>query len=274
MQMNFHEDELSGENGIKLYVSQNRVDKAKAVIVIVHGLCEHSGRYDYVASKLNTFGYSVYRFDNRGHGRSGGEKGYVENFNQFIDDAAKITDMAKAENTNVPVFMLGHSMGGFVTAAYGVKYPGGLSGQVLSGAATIIQPLLAGLEGIDFSANAHDPIANALSAQVSRDPKVVEDYVNDSLNLKEFSTWLMSEAFLRGARWLMENTGSYAYPCLILHGGKDLIVTPDSSRQFYERIGSQDKSLKIYEGLYHEILNEPEKDTVIEDIHVWIEKRI
>lgn len=274
MQMYSQESKLSAEDGIELYVSQNLVAQAKAVIVIVHGLCEHSGRYDYVTSELNAFGYSVYRFDNRGHGRSGGEKGYVENFNQFIDDAAKIVDVARAENPNVPVFMLGHSMGGFITAGYGIKYPGLLTGQVFSGAATMIQPLLTGLEGIDFSANAHDPIANALSAQVSRDPKVVEDYTNDPLNLKEFTTWLMSEVLIRGARWLMDNSASYACPCLILHGGADQIVTPDSSRHFHEHIGSEDKSLIIYDGLYHEILNEPEKDTVIKDIHTWIEKRI
>lgn len=274
MQINFQESKLATEDGIDLYISKNLIDNPKAVIVIVHGLCEYSGRYDYVTSKFNSFGYSVHRFDNRGHGRSGGDRGYVENFHQFIDDAAKIAAMAKADNPNVPVFMMGHSMGGFITAGYGIKYPGRFTGQILSGAATMIQPLLAGLEGVDLSANARDPIANTLSTQVSRDPKVVEAYVNDPLNLKEFTTWLMSEVLIRGARWLMDNTGSYAYPCLILHGGKDQIVTPDSSQQFYERMGSKDKSLKIYDSLYHEILNEPEKDTVIEDIHSWIEKRI
>ena len=98
--------------------------------IIVHGLCEHSGRYDYVTAKFNACGYSVYRFDNRGHGRSGGDRGYVNDFNEFIDDAEKIVDMVKKANPKIPVFMLGHSMGGFITAAYGVKYPGRLAGQV------------------------------------------------------------------------------------------------------------------------------------------------
>lgn len=274
MQTKFHECKALVEGGVELYVSKNLVDKPGAVIVIVHGVCEHSGRYEYVTSKLNSFGYSVYRFDNRGHGRSGGEKGYVENFNLFIDDAGKIVDMAKSENPNLPIFMLGHSMGGFITAGFGIKYPNRLTGQILSGAATIILPMLVNFEGVDFTPMARNPIPNSLSDQVSRDPKVIEDYKNDPLNLKEYTTWLMSEVFLRGARWLMDNLRSYVYPCLILHGGADEIVTPVASWHFHQHIKSKDKELKTYEGLYHEIMNEPEKDTVIEDVHAWIKKRI
>lgn len=273
MQAKFQETRLVAGGNIELYVSKNLMENPKAIVIIVHGLCEHSGRYDYVADKFNAFGYSVYRFDNRGHGRSGGERGYVDDFNELIDDAEKIVDLAAQENPKRPLFMLGHSLGGFIAAAYGVKYPGRLSGQVISGGATIVQPMLAGLEGLDFRDSARNPIPNSLSDQISRDPKIVEAYKNDPLNLKEFTTWLMSEALLRGARWLMNNYGTYAYPCLILHGGGDQIVTPDASKTFYEHIGSKDKELKIYDGLYHEILNEPEKDTVLEDIHQWIEKR-
>ena len=273
MQAKFQETRLMAGGNIELYVSKNLVENPKAVVIIVHGLCEHSGRYDYVAGKFNAFGYSVYRFDNRGHGRSGGERGYVADFNELIDDTEKIVDLVAQENLKRSLFMLGHSLGGFIAAAYGVKYPGRLSGQVISGGATIVQPMLAGLEGLDFHDSARNPIPNSLSDQVSRDPQIVEAYKNDPLNLKEFTTWLMSEALLRGARWLMNNYGTYAYPCLILHGGGDQIVTPDASKTFYEHIGSKDKELKIYDDLYHEILNEPEKDTVLEDIHQWIEKR-
>lgn len=274
MKSTFQESKLAAGDGVKLYTSKNVIKNPKAVIIIVHGICEHSGRYDYVTAKLNSFGYSVYRFDNRGHGRSGGDRGYIDDFNDFIDDTEKIVAMVKQENPKHPVFMLAHSMGGFIAAAYGVKYPGRLSGQVLSGAVSTLQPNLAGLEGVDFSAKAREPIVNSLVHLVSRDPKIVQKYKEDPLNLKEFTTQLMSEAFIRGARWLMNNHDAYTYPCLILHGGADQIVTPDSSRYFYEHIGSKDKELKIYDGLYHEIMNEPEKDTVLENIHQWIEKRV
>jgi alpha-beta hydrolase superfamily lysophospholipase len=274
METKVQESKLAAGNGVELFVSKNIVKNPKAVIIIVHGICEHSGRYAYSTAKFNSWGCSVYRFDNRGHGRSGGDRGYIDDFNEFIDDTKRVVAMVKQENRSLPVFMLGHSLGGFITAAYGVKYPGRLSGQVLSGAASTLQPLLAGLEGVDFSATGRDPIANTLTDLISSDPEVVRDYKDDPLNLKEFTTKLMSEALIRGARWLMNNHSAYACPCLILHGGADQIVTPDASRYFFEHIASKDKELKIYDGLYHEIMNEPEKDTVLEDIHRWLEKRI
>ncbi len=274
MKSKFQESNFAVGGGIELYMSKNVIENPKAVIIIVHGLCEHSGRYDYVTAKLNSFGYSVYRFDNRGHGRSGGDRGHIDDFNQYIDDAEKVVAVVKKENPGLPIFMWGHSMGGFIAAAHAVKYPGRLSGQVLTGAASILLPMAAGLEGVDFSASVRNPIPNSLSDKVSRDPNVVKAYQDDPLNIKEFTTGLMSETFIRGARWLMNNQANYTYPCLILHGGDDQIVTPDASRYFYEHIGSKDKELKIYDGLYHEVMNEPEKDTVLENIHQWLEKRI
>jgi len=261
-------------NGVDLWITSSLVEKPRAIVIIVHGLCEHAGRYDAVVERLNASGYSVYRFDNRGHGRSGGARGFIENYLDFIDDADKVVGMAKQDNPRVPAFMLGHSMGGFITAAYGVSHPGRLSGQILSGAAVIVLPLFKDLESFDYNADPLAPIPNSLSSLISRDPGVVKAYAADPLVLKEFTTKMMGEVFLSGAKWLMENMGAYTYPCLILHGGDDQIVPADASRYFYEHIGSTDKQLKIYDGLYHEILNEPEKETVIQDIRAWIEARI
>jgi Lysophospholipase len=241
--------------------------------VIVHGICEHSGRYDYVVSKLNSFGYSVYRFDNRGHGRSGGERGYVEDYQLYVDDADQIVSIAKKENVGIPIIMLGHSMGGFIAAHYGVKYPDRLFGQVLTGAAVVVAPMLQNTT-LDYNATPRAPIPNTLISVISRDQQVVKTYAEDPLTLKEFTMKLLGEAFIKGARQIMDTASSYRYPCLILHGGGDLIVNPDASRYFYEHISSKDKQLKIYDGLFHEILNEPEKDTVLEDIHQWIEARV
>lgn len=113
-------EEMVAVNGtIELFTKINAVDAPKAVIVIVHGICEHSGRYEHVASHFNRGGFSVYRFDNRGHGRSGGDKGYLDDFQLYIDDADTIVEKAIKENPGIPVFMLGHSMGGFITACFG-----------------------------------------------------------------------------------------------------------------------------------------------------------
>ena len=265
---------LNVGDGVKLSVWTNLVDSPKAAVIIVHGLCEHAGRYDYVVSRLNDFDYSVYRFDNRGHGRSGGERGYIADYQVFIDDAQKIVGIAEEENPGIPLFMLGHSMGGFITASYGVKYPDRLAGQILSGAPVTVQPLFKDMASFDYNATPLAPIPNKLSDIICRDPQVVRYYKKDPLVLKEVTNKLIGEVYIKGARLLVESMNTYKYPCLILHGGGDQIVTPDSSKHFYDHISSTDKQLKIYEGLYHEILNEPEKNTVIEDIHLWIKARI
>jgi len=265
---------LNVAKGVELFVLKNLVKSPKAAVILVHGLCEHSGRYDYVVSRLNDFGYSVYRFDNPGHGRSGGERGYIADYQIFIDDAQKIVGIAEEENPGIPLFMLGHSMGGFITASYGVKYPDRLAGQILSGAAVTVQPTFKDMASFDYNATPLAPIPNMLSDIICRDPQVVRDYKEDPLVLKEFTTKLRGEVFIRGAKHLMYSMNTYKYPCLILHGGGDQIVTPDSSKYFYDHISSTDKQLKIYEGLYHEILHEPEKDIIIEDIRLWIEARI
>lgn len=272
--MNSIESKVNLENGEFLRMIGNPVDNPRAVVVLVHGLCEHAGRYDHVAAALNGFGCSVVRFDNRGHGRSGGKRGFIEDYNLFIEDADRIVSAAKAENPGLPVFMLGHSMGGFITAFYGIKYQERLAGQILSGAAVTLLPMVKELEGLDYDAVALDPIPNALGEVICRDPDVVKAYRKDPLVLKEFTMKLMGEVLITGAGQLMKAMPEYRYSCLILHGGGDLIVSPDASKYFYEHISSEDKELKIYEGLYHETLNEPEKETVLRDIHDWIEKRI
>jgi acylglycerol lipase len=266
------EQKVDAGADVALWVSKNLVDRPRALVVIVHGLCEHAGRYDYVVDRLNACGYSVYRFDNRGHGRSGGDRGFVEDYEQFVDDADRIVALARQDNEKTPVFMLGHSMGGFIAAAYGVKYPDRLAGQILSGAAVILLPAIAPMESVDYNAAAREPIPNSLADVVSRDPAVVQAYKDDPLVLKEFTTKLMGEVLIRGAKRLMEQMGKYRYPCLILHGGGDQIVPADASRYFNEHIASTDKTLKVYDGLYHEILNEPERDTVLADIRAWIDR--
>lgn len=268
------ERKLAGTGDIDLFVITNAVTDPEAVVVVVHGLAEHCGRYNDVAAQLNRMNYTVYRFDHRGHGISGGERGYVDNFQDLIEDADAVVALAASENPGVPIFMLGHSMGGFITAAYAINYPDKLAGQILSGAAVILQPAMEPLKELDFNAMARQMVPNSLSAQICRDPQVVRAYDEDPLVLKEFAFKLVGEVFIKGALWLMESMPAYRYPCLILHGGADQIVTPEASRYMHNHIGADDKTLRIYDGLYHEILNEPEKERVIADICQWISARI
>jgi acylglycerol lipase len=266
---------ITTQDGIRILMTRDFTEHPRALVVLVHGICEHSGRYLSTASRFNDWGYSVYRFDLRGHGRSGGERGYVESYERFIEDTDLVITTARQENPGLPIFLLGHSMGGFISVAYGVKHPNRLSGLIHSGAAVTVLPAVKDLgEGFDFNALALTPIPNSLSNLISRDPEVVKSYDDDPLVLKEFTMKLMGEIFITGVDWLLQHLGDYRYPCLILHGGDDQIIPSEASRSLYEQITSKDKQLKIYDGLYHEILNEPEKETVLADIHQWIEARI
>ena len=259
---------------ISLFTEKNPVPNPKGAVVIVHGLAEHLGRYDYVVSRLNEAGYTTYRYDHRGHGRSDGERGYLEDFSIFIDDTDQIVDKARTENPDLPVFMLGHSMGGYITAAYGVKYPGRLQGQILSGAAVIVLPIFEELRDVDFNSTTRIMVPNGLGHLICRDQAVVKDYAKDPLVLKEMTRKLLGEVFITGAEWLMAHMADHSVPCLILHGGDDQIVTPEASQFMYTHSSATDKTLKIYDGLFHEILNENEKDTVLDDIRTWLDERL
>lgn len=258
-------------DGTGLNYSIDTLDNARAIIVIVHGLAEHQGRYEYLKDKLNSFGYSVYRYDNRGHGKSGGERGYFADFNEIIDDVNFIVNLTKRENPHLPIYVLGHSMGGFAVTGFGVKYPGKVNGLILSGAATADNAGITKTIPIDLDSLTMIP--NNLSSLVSKDQAVVKAYENDPLVLKEITVGLFYQ-MSKGIEWLKTNVKKFNYPVLILHGSDDKLVSPEDSHQLYENISSTDKEIKIYNGLYHEILNESIKDKIIEDIHTWIENRI
>lgn len=268
------EGNLKSFDSTELYFRKDIPRTPTATVVIVHGLCEHLGRYDDLVKRFNEFGYGVYRFDNRGHGESGGEKGYIDDFKSFFKDADVLVEKAKKDYPDLPIFMLGHSMGGFIAAGYGVEYPDKITGQIFSGAATILLPVFEDMAKVDFDANPRDKVPNNLSSVICRDQKVVEDYDNDPLVLKETNQKLIGETFVRGPAWLEKHIEKYMYPCLILHGDDDRIVTKEASKWLYDNISSSDKELKLYGDFFHEILNEEDKERVIEDLKAWIEKRI
>jgi acylglycerol lipase len=265
---------IKAYDGIDIFSTKDAVANPQAVLVIVHGLAEHSGRYDYVTRKFNENQISVYRFDHRAHGRSGGTRGDNDDPEKFLKDTDLVVSLASQENPGRPVFMLGHSMGGLIAAAYGAVYGSKLKGQILSGAAVDFNPLFDQLRETYTEAMGSELMPNALSAVVCRDPEVVKAYEEDPLVLKAITLRLLYTTFIQGIERLHNNIKNYQIPCLILHGGNDLIVPNSGSQWFYDHIRSQDKTLKIYPDCYHEILNEKEeKDQVIADIVNWINGR-
>nr|WP_237163183.1 alpha/beta hydrolase [Paenibacillus sp. BIHB 4019] len=265
------ETTIASFDGTKLYFSKNVVSDAKAAVVVVHGLCEHAGRYDYLTEKLNRRGFNVYRFDHRGHARSEGPRTFYNDFHQMIDDVNGIVEAALQESGDTPLFVIGHSMGGFASSSFGTKYPGKVKGIVLSGALTRYHTKVAGELPLSLPSGTYFP--NELGSGVCSDPEVVSAYANDPLVEKQISVDLFN-SLGDGVEWLKQHAKKFVDPVLVLHGANDGLVSEQDSRDFYGDIASTDKTLKIYAHLMHEIFNEPSRDEVIEEAISWIEQRI
>lgn len=267
----FHETTITTFDGINLYFRKDEpASTPQATIVIVHGLCEHAGRYDYVTEKLLDKNLVVYRFDHRGHGRSEGQRVFYKDFHDIIEDVRTVVNKAKSENPQLPLFLIGHSMGGFASAAYGTKYPGTVNGFVLSGALTRYNTKLVGELPLDGMGTY---FANELGDGVCSDPAVVKAYTEDPLVEKEISVDLINHVFGEGVDWLKEAHAQFVDPVFLLHGADDGLVSEEDSRMFFGDIHSTNKSLKIYAHLMHEIFNEVDKDAVITEAIDWIEKQ-
>lgn len=250
----------------------------RAAVVLVHGYAEHSGRYEHVAERLVRHRYAVYALDLRGHGRSEGKRALVRSMDDLVADVRDLLDRVRQREPGLPLFLLGHSMGGAVVGRLLVDSQPEIAGVILSGA------VLRGGRGFEtvgqeiFSALGRLiprlPLGKLGSEVISRDPAVRERYDNDPLVYRGRMAAGTFSSIVRAAKVIDRRMESITLPLLILHGGADALVSPEGSEQLYERAGSQDKTLKIYDGLLHEVLNEPEKDQVLRDIIDWLNARV
>ena len=249
----------------------------RADVAIVHGYAEHSGRYAHVAAYLVDRGYAVSAFDLRGHGKSEGPRVLVRSFNEYLDDLDAFLARVRARAGSRPLFLLGHSMGGGVAALAEVTRRPPIDGLLLSGASTDTAPaprIVVGLTRLLGRFLPRLKLTKIASSTVSRDPAVVAGYDTDPLNYRGRVTAGLAAAMIRATKTIRENAEKLDMPLLIMHGSEDALVPVEVSRTLYDRASSRDKTLKIYDGLYHEILNEPEQLTVLADIADWIDARI
>ncbi len=248
----------------------------KAVLLIVHGLAEHSGRYMNVVNHFVPLGYAVYGFDHIGHGKSDGPRVYVERFQDFLDTIKIYYDLIRTWQPGKPVFLIGHSMGGLITAVYLLDHQADFAGAILSGASVKIPDHISSatiIAGKMFSKLLPKFGLLKLEADwVSRDLAVVQAYVNDPLVCTGKISARLAGELLEATRRISAEAEKITLPILILHGGADKLVESDGSRMFYDRIRSTDKTLKIYPGLYHEVFNEPERERVLMDVEGWVGK--
>jgi alpha-beta hydrolase superfamily lysophospholipase len=230
----------------------------KAVLLVAHGFAEHSGRYGNLVNYFVPKGYAVYALDHRGHGRSEGERVQVEQFTDYLTDLKTFFDLARKENPNKKIFLVGHSMGAAISTAYAVKYQKELAGLILSGG------------GIAASDAPTPPrTGRPLDASIlSHDKAVVDAYVNDPLVYH--GPIPGRHAMAEMSKQLPEQVPAIKLPILIMAGAAAPTGDGARSKALYEAVGSEDKTLKLYEGLYHEIFNEPEYPRVMADIEAWL----
>jgi alpha-beta hydrolase superfamily lysophospholipase len=253
-------------------------DAPIASLALVHGLGEHSGRYDHVANFFRQRNYAVFAVDLRGHGRSAGPRGHIEQFQDYLDDVKTLVTYIQDQSADVPLFLLGHSMGGLIALAYALTYPDDITTVIVSSPAlrsrVEVPPWKAALAAVMSTLSPTIAMANGLDPfTLSQDETVVKAYQADPLVHDRVTARWFSE-FTKAGEWAMAEANRLAVPTLILQGGADQIVDPAGSREFFDRIGLEDKYYIEYEPLYHEIFNEPEHLSVLGDVEAWLVPRL
>ncbi|MDQ4011198.1 MAG: lysophospholipase [Actinomycetota bacterium] len=253
-------------------------EHARAIIVIVHGIHEHSGRYAHVGTRLAGAGFASYAADHRGHGRSDGRRANLERMALIVDDLGSFVRFAAGRHPGLPVFMIGHSLGGLIALQYATEQGTALDGLVLSGPlveVTVGSALLKRLAGV-LSALAPNLGVTALDVdeKICRDPEVVRSYREDPLVYLGKVKARTGAEILATTLILPARLPRLSVPLLLLHGTGDEICAPTGSTMLHDRVSSPDKTVRRYPDLYHEVFNEPERDEVLTDLVCWLEQHL
>ncbi|MDD5128003.1 MAG: lysophospholipase [Dehalococcoidales bacterium] len=277
--MEHRESSFKGRRGLSIYY-QNWLpsDRPRAILLVVHGLAEHGGRYGNLVNHFVTAGYTVYSFDHSGHGRSEGTRCYVPRFADYLADLRKMIDIIHAEQPDQKIYLVGHSMGGLIAAAFTALYQSGLAGLVLAA-----PTYKAGVSISPFS-RAMAPILSVLlpkmgvtaldASAICRDEAVVSAYINDPLVYRGKVTARLGAELLRAMQRLPSLLAEIKLPVLILQGTADRLTNPKGSCELYELLGTPDKTLQKYEGFYHEVFNEAGREQVFADMEAWLATRV
>jgi len=272
-----YQAQASDATCLQAYEWKPQANSVRGVVVIIHGVRDHASRYDALAQALGKQGLAVYAQDHRGHGNSGGDRQRFDSIGQLVDDVDVAVSEAKRRHPGVPVFLYGHSMGGLVATQYALAHGESLRGVVLSGAALKLQPNVTG--GEKAAAHFFGGLIPGLPAQhlddteFVREPAAKAELAADPLidhgNLPARSAAAALDA-IDDTQRRMEQV---KVPLLILHGTADKATNVDGSRDLYARAGSTDKTLKLYDGVFHDLMHEPERDRIIQDVTAWITAR-
>ncbi|MFU8860176.1 MAG: lysophospholipase [Cyclonatronaceae bacterium] len=262
---------------IATYSSKPR-SEARAGVLLVHGYAEYTGRYKHVIRELNENGLAVFAVDHQGHGNSGGIRCYIKEFDYYVDDLGVYFQKIRKETNLKTWFVLGHSMGGAIALKLVLRYQDNFKGMILTGPMleliTRVPKAVQEMAKYVAAVASTVPVVKLETEAISRDPEVVRNYINDPLVYSGRVRARMAVHFSNISKNSSALFAGINLPFWVGHGTLDRITSPEGSKTLYRLASSTDKTLKLYDGLFHEILNEPEKELVLEEICFWIKKNL
>lgn len=280
--MKTFETNFQGQDGIGFYVQgwEPEGSAPKALIALVHGLGEHTGRYVHVGEAMTQAGYALAGFDLRGHGKSGGARGHSSSLEAYMQDIRQFLRLVGQRYPDLPLFLYGHSLGGVLTLAYAIQFGAGLKGVIVTSpglrsalekqkAKLVMVRLLVMLMPRFTARSGLDP------HKISRDPAVVQAYLSDPL-VHDSASLAFGKAGLDAVELCFARAREFPVPLLMLHGTGDEIAFSSGSEEFAQQVreAGGEVTLKTWEGLYHELHNEPEKAEVFHVMIEWLDKHL
>lgn len=272
-----YEGTFEGVGGLNIFMRSWKPEGTpRAVIVLIHGFNAHSGYMVWPAEQFLSSGFAAYALDHRGRGRSEGERFYVEDFSEYLSDVDTLVEIARAENPGLPVYMLGHSAGGVIASSYVFEHQDKIAGLICeSFALDVGLPGIAALliKGISHI-TPHLHLYTLKNEIFSRDPAAVAAMNNDPLIANEKQPAETAAEIIKASERLKENMPRFTVPMFIIHGTDDKATRYQGSQYFYDNSGSPDKTLKLYDGHYHDLLADLGKEDVMADILAWVNERV
>lgn len=271
------EETVEGKDGNQIFFRCWRPEgPPSALVVICHGVNSHSGQYDWTARQLADTGFAVYALDLRGRGKSSGERFFVGDVEDYVGDLATMIELAKTREPGLPVFLLGHSAGGVVSCVYTLEHQAEIDGLICESFAFRVPApgvVLSVIKGLSHVAP-HLRVLKLHNEDFSRDPEAVRALNADPLIAGEVQPASTVAALVRADERLEKEFGRITLPVLIMHGTVDKATVPSGSEFFYQHAGSPDKTLRLYEGHYHDLFNDLGKEEVMLDTTQWIRQHL
>lgn len=274
------QDALLTPDGLRLrfYRRLPEGEDPRAAAIVLHGLAEHAGRYGELTGALAARGSAVYAVDHRGHGQSEGPRVFVRSLDVYCDDLGLVLDRVRAEQPGRPVFLFGHSMGGAVAASFCIARQPNLRGLILSAppfrVGRDVHPWLRPLAGLFGRFLPRLRIIRLGASMLSRDEAVVEHFKRDPLVFHGRLPCRTAAEILKAGPRILAGAAELRMPLLVLHGTGDRLTEAGASRELFGRASSPDKTLKLYDGLWHDLAHEPEKEQVLGDVAEWVAARM